>query len=142
LKRKADSISASQVAARDRVPIILTDGNRVVFDMTGLKKYALASSEIISEELVKSTNSNRLSGSDRFETNKIVIKEFYKNSNEFYISKGLKLKGAFAASTKAKSDPVVIVESGSNKRFLSSADKLTVFGGINQNVRKQSIKQS
>ncbi len=61
------------------------------FDTTGLKSYALGSSEIISDELVKSTNSIRLGGTDRFETNKIVIQEFYKNSKEFYLSKGLQL---------------------------------------------------
>ncbi len=64
------------------------------FDTTGLKSYALGSSEIISDELVKSTNSIRLGGTDRFETNKIVIQEFYKNSKEFYLSKGLQLTDA------------------------------------------------
>ncbi len=72
------------------------------FDTTGLKSYALGSSEIISDELVKSTNSIRLGGTDRFETNKIVIQEFYKNSKEFYLSKGLQLTDALAASTIAK----------------------------------------
>lgn len=99
---EADAISASPVAARDGVPIILTDGNSVGFDTTGLKSYALGSSEIISDELVKNTNSIRLGGTDRFETNKIVIQEFYKNSKEFYLSKGLQLTDALAASTIAK----------------------------------------
>ncbi len=72
------------------------------FDTTGLKSYALGSSEIISDELVKSTNSIRLGGTDRFETNKIVIQEFYKNSKEFYLSKGLQLTDALVASTIAK----------------------------------------
>ncbi|VHS81468.1 cell surface protein [Clostridioides difficile] len=139
---EADAISASPVAARDGVPIILTDGNSVGFDTTGLKSYALGSSEIISDELVKSTNSIRLGGTDRFETNKIVIQEFYKNSKEFYLSKGLQLTDALVASTIAKNAPVVLVENGSNKSILSGADKLTVLGGINQNVIKQCINQA
>ncbi len=46
------------------------------FDVKNVQSYCIGSEEIMSNSLVKNTNSVRIEGTDRFETNKNVIDYF------------------------------------------------------------------
>ncbi|RDY23112.1 cell wall-binding repeat-containing protein [Romboutsia maritimum] len=138
-KGEADAMSGSAVAARDGVPIILTDGYSADNLAKNAKIYALGEKNVISENLVKEKNAIRIGGKDRFETNKKVIKEFYTSSRELYLSKGYKLVDALTVSSLAKDKPVVLVNNGSDKSILKNATKLIALGGVDETTIQQCI---
>ncbi|MCI9977279.1 cell wall-binding repeat-containing protein [Clostridioides difficile] len=139
---EADAMSVSSVAARDGVPVILTDGKSVPFKVDGAQCYSLGSEEIMSNELVSKTNSVRIAGKDRFETNKKVIQRFYKGTKKFYVSQGYKLVDAVAGAPLAKDKPIVLVNDGSDKSVLRGADEVTSLGGIDKKVVEQCISSA
>lgn len=135
-------MSVSSVAARDGVPVILTDGKSIPFKVDGVQCYSLGSEEIMSNELVSKTNSVRIAGKDRFETNKKVIQRFYKGTKKFYVSQGYKLVDAVAGSPLAKDKPIVLVNDGSDKSVLRGADEVTSLGGMDKKVADQCISSA
>ncbi|HBE9271453.1 cell wall-binding repeat-containing protein [Clostridioides difficile] len=136
---EADAMSVSSVAARDGVPVILTDGKSIPFKVDGVQCYSLGSEEIMSNELVSKANSIRIAGKDRFETNKKVIQKFYRGANKFYISQGYKLVDAVAGSPLAKNRPIVLVDDRSDKSILKGAVEVTSLGGMDKKVIEQCI---
>lgn len=136
---EADAMSVSSVAARDGVPVILTDGKNIPFKVDDVQCYSLGSEEIMSSELVSKTNSVRIAGKDRFETNKKVIQRFYKGIKKFYVSQGYKLVDAVAGSPLAKDKPIVLVNDGSDKSVLRGADEVTSLGGMDKKVVDQCV---
>lgn len=138
-KGEADAMSVASVAVRDKAPIILTDGKNVSYNTTGLKSYAIGGTATMSNELVNNTNSKRIGGADRFDTNKKIIQEFYGNVSEFYISKAYNLVDALTGSTLAKETPIVLVEKGSDKSIIKEATKITALGGIDSKIIKEII---
>ncbi|MDB0439163.1 cell wall-binding protein [Clostridioides difficile] len=139
---EADAMSVSSVAARDGVPVILTDGKSIPFKVDNVQCYSLGSEEIMSNELVSKTNSVRIAGKDRFETNKKVIQRFYKGTKKFYVSQGYKLVDAVAGSSLAKDKPIVLVNDGSDKSVLRGADEVTSLGGMDKKVVDQCISSA
>lgn len=139
---EADAMSVSSVAARDGVPVILTDGKSIPFKVSGVQCYSLGSEEIMSNELVSKTNSVRIAGKDRFETNKKVIQRFYKGTKKFYVSQGYKLVDAVAGSPLAKDKPIVLVNDGSDKSVLRGADEVTSLGGIDKKIVEQCVSSA
>ncbi|EGT5080370.1 TPA: cell wall-binding repeat-containing protein [Clostridioides difficile] len=139
---EADAMSVSSVAARDGVPVILTDGKSIPFKVDGVQCYSIGSEEIMSNDLVSKTNSIRIAGKDRFETNKKVIQKFYRGANRFYISQGYKLVDAVAGSPLAKSKPIVLVNDGSDNNILRGANEVTSLGGMDKNVIEQCINSA
>ncbi|MCC0691568.1 cell wall-binding repeat-containing protein [Clostridioides sp. ZZV14-6387] len=139
---EADAMSVSSVAARDGVPVILTDGKSIPFKVDGVQCYSLGSEEIMSNELVNKTNSVRIAGKDRFETNKKVIQRFYKGTKKFYVSQGYKLVDAVAGSPLSKEKPIVLVNDGSDKNILKGADELTSLGGMDNKVVEQCLSSA
>ena len=138
-KGEADAMSASAVAARDGVPILLTNGSSINKVKDNVKIYALGERSVISESLVKENNAIRLGGEDRFATNKKIVQEFYNNSKEYYLSKGYQLVDALTVSPLAKDRPVVLVNDGSDKSILKNANKLIALGGVDENTIQQSM---
>lgn len=136
-KGEADAMSVAAISARDISPIILTDGKSTNIETKGKKVYAVGGLGVISEELVKNVKAKRLSGKDRFETNKAIIKEFYSNPKEFYVTKGYKLVDALTLSSLAQNRPVVLVEDGSDKSVLSKATKIINVGGVDYKIIQQ-----
>lgn len=139
---EADAMSVSSVATRDGSPIILTDGKSVPFDVKSIQSYCIGSEEIMSSAIVKNTNSVRIEGTDRFETNKKVIDYFYKNSDEFYVSDGYQLVDAIAAAPLTKEFPMVLVNEGSRKVVLEGAKHITSIGELSDKVIEQCISAS
>lgn len=140
-KGEADAMSVSSVASRDKAPIILTDGNSIPFKANNIKTYVLGANSVMSDNIVNKTNATRLGGIDRFATNKLVIKEFYPNSNEFYISKGYILVDALTVSPLAKNYPVVLAHNGSDKSLVKNATKLIQVGGMDESIINECISE-
>lgn len=138
-KGEADAMSVAPVSARDKSPIILTDGKDIPFDSTKVNTYAIGGASTISQELVDKTQSARLAGNDRFETNKKVIEHFYRKPTEFFLTKGYGLVDALTVSPLAKEKPVVLVHNNSDKSILKDAVKFTVIGGIDKKTIQQAV---
>lgn len=138
-KGEADTISAAPVSVRDIAPIVLTDGKSIPFSTSNVKTYAVGGSISMSTSLVNKTNAKRLGGSDRYDTNKKVIKEFYPDASEFYLSDGYDLVNALTGSTIAKENPIVLVSESSDKSILAGADKITRLGSISDSVYNKCV---
>nr|UWI48575.1 cell wall-binding repeat-containing protein [Clostridioides difficile] len=138
-KGEPDAMSAASVAVRDKAPIVLTDGKSVPFNTTGIESYAIGGTSSMSDNLVNDTNSTRLGGVDRYDTNKKIINKFYNGIKEFYIASGTDLVYALVGSTMAKNTPIVLVNDNSNKTVLKGATKITAIGNLNNNAIEQSL---
>lgn len=141
-KGEADAMSISPVAVRDDSPIILTNGNSIPFNAKNIESYVIGGTSTMSEKLVQDTNSTRLGGVDRFDTNKKIVKKFYPNAKEFHITKGWSLVDALITSPIAKDSPTILVDNYSDKTILNGATKITAVGDIGQANIDQSIHAS
>ncbi|MDU4520144.1 MAG: cell wall-binding protein Cwp26 [Clostridioides difficile] len=119
-KGEPDAMSAAPVAVRDKAAIVLTDGKSVPFN-------------------TKDTNSTRLGGTDRYDTNKKIINKFYSGVKEFYIASGTDLVYALVGSTVAKNNAIVLVDNDSNKSVLKSTTKLTAIGNLSDSILQQCL---
>ncbi|HBG5740435.1 TPA: cell wall-binding repeat-containing protein, partial [Clostridioides difficile] len=136
-KGEPDAISIASVAARDKVAIILTDGKSIPFSTNEVKSYAIGGTSTMNDTLVKNTNSTRLGGSDRFDTNKKIINQFYNGIKEFYIAGSRNLTNALLASSLKS--PVVLVDNNSNKSILKNATKITTVGDITEELLEECL---
>ncbi|MDR0880368.1 MAG: cell wall-binding repeat-containing protein [Clostridioides sp.] len=134
---EADAMSVSSVAAREKSPIILTDGKTTTYSTSGKEAYIIGGTTSMSNTVAK--KAIRLSGKDRFETNKKIIGKFYANSKEFYLSKAYVLVDALTGSSIAKQKPIVLVDDRSDKSVIKNAVKLTALGGIDEDVIAQCL---
>lgn len=136
---EADAMSIAAIAGRKNMPIILSNSNEIgkaTYDW--LKNQNLKNSYIIGGETALSNNvlnqintitsedirNNRLGGSNRYETNAIVINKF-KDSNldKLYLSKGLTLVDALSPGPVAADNNGVIILCNNN---LSESQKATL----------------
>ncbi|CZT61176.1 Putative cell wall binding repeat 2 [Clostridioides difficile] len=88
----------------------------------------------MNDKIVKDTNSTRLGGTDRYDTNKKIINKFYSGVKEFYIASGTDLVYALVGSTVAKNNAIVLVDNDSNKSVLKSTIKLTAIGNLSDSI--------
>ncbi|WP_024621337.1 cell wall-binding repeat-containing protein [Metaclostridioides mangenotii] len=138
-KGEPDAMSISPIAARDGAPIILTDGKTTTFDAKNIESYVIGGSYSMSDSLVSSTKSTRIGGTDRFDTNKKIISQFYNSTGEFYITKSDVLVDALTGSTIAKETPIVLVNTMSDKTILNGATKLTSLGSLDKVTTQRCI---
>ena len=128
-KGEADAMSVAAVAARDKAPILLTNGNSTnQKKISGVNYYAIGGEVVVSNSLVSKFGAVRLSGSDRYKTNKEVVEKFYNNSNKLYYAKGNPLVDALTVSLLAKDNGVVLVSKNSDKSILKDKDIVQVGG--------------
>ena len=146
-KGEADAMSVASVAARDKAPIILTDGKT----MDGINKdayhYIVGGEDIISDEIYNYIRDNvndekydLLFGSDRYDTNRVVLETFYKDSTKLYFTTGNKLVDALTVSPLAKNNGVVLVGKGSNKNFMKDRATLVEVGKVPKDVIDEIFK--
>lgn len=146
-KGEADAMSVASVAARDKAPIILTDGKT----MDGINKdayhYIVGGEDIISDEIynyimdnVNDEKYDLLFGSDRYDTNRVVLETFYKDSTKLYFTTGDKLVDALTVSPLAKNNGVVLVGKGSNKNFMKDRATLVEVGKVPKDVIDEIFK--
>lgn len=138
-KGEPDAMSIASVAVRDKAPIVLTDGKSVPFNTTGIESYIIGGTSSMSDNLVNDTNSIRLGGVDRYDTNKKIINKFYNGAKEFYIASGTDLVYALVGSTAAKNTPTVLVDDNSNKTVLKNVTKITAIGNLSDSVLQQCL---
>lgn len=145
VKGEADAMSISSVAARDSAPVILTNGKSITSEAKKIvnsipNKYAIGLQGVMDENLVESVDATRIGGSNRFETNKKIIKAFYKNVSSYHLSKSDQLVDALAASPMTKYSPIVLVNKNSDKSILKGATKMTALGGIDKETIEKCKK--
>ncbi|MCC0670427.1 cell wall-binding repeat-containing protein [Clostridioides sp. ES-S-0145-01] len=138
-KGEPDAMSAAPVAVRDKAAIVLTDGKSVSFNTTGVESYVIGGTSSMNDKLVNDTNSTRLGGTDRYDTNKKIINKFYSGVKEFYIASGNDFVYALVGSTIAKNNAIVLVDNDSNKSVLKSTTKLTAIGNLSDSILQQCL---
>lgn len=136
-----DSISIASVAARDGMPVILTNGKNVPFSTSGVKTYAIGGTSVISESLISSTNAERLGGKNRYETNTKIINKFYSGVKNFYVADGFDLTNGLIGCTISKNAPLVLVSKGSDKSILSGAQKIGKIGNLSTSIYEECLRQ-
>ncbi|MCC0740365.1 cell wall-binding repeat-containing protein [Clostridioides sp. ZZV14-5902] len=148
-KDEADAVSVASVAYRDGAPILLTKDIASAeedtdldpwFGVSPVPVYAVGGKSTLSDYIVSRYRATRIDGSDRYETNKNVIKKFYNETKEFYVASGDDLVYALVASPMAKNAPVVLVSDKSDKSILNNANKVTAIGINDKNVIEQCLE--
>ena len=133
-KGEADAMSVASVAARDKAPIILTNGTSSnQTKKSGVKYFVVGGEAVVSNSLVNKFGAVRLSGSDRYKTNRAVVQKFYPNPGKLYYTKGNPLVDALTVSSLAKNDGVVLVSPKSDNSILKDKNTVQV-GGMNFTV--------
>ena len=133
-KGEADAMSVASVAARDKAPIILTNGTSSnQSKKSGVKYYVVGGSAVVSNSLVNKFGAIRLSGSNRYATNRAGVSKFYANSGKLYYTKGDLLVDALTVSSLAKNNGVVLVSAKSDNSILKDKEVVQV-GGMNFTV--------
>ena len=133
-KGEADAMSVASVAARDKAPIILTNGTSSTQNKkSGVKYFVVGGEAVVSKSLVNKFGAVRLSGSDRYKTNRAVVQKFYPNPGKLYYTKGNPLVDALTVSSLAKNDGVVLVSPKSDNSILKDKNTVQV-GGMNFTV--------
>ena len=133
-KGEADAMSVASVAARDKAPIILTNGTSSTQNKkSGVKYFVVGGEAVVSNSLVNKFGAVRLSGSDRYKTNRAVVQKFYPNPDKLYYTKGNPLVDALTVSSLAKNDGVVLVSPKSDNSILKDKNTVQV-GGMNFTV--------
>ncbi len=134
-KGEADAMSVAAVAARDKAPILLTNGNSTNQQKrSGVSYYVVGGEAVVSSSLVNKFGAVRLSGSNRYRTNKVVVERFYSSSDKLYFTKGDKLVDALTVSSLAKGNGVVFVSNSSDKSILKSKSTLVQVGGMSESI--------
>ena len=133
-KGEADAMSVASVAARDKAPILLTnEKTSKQGKKSGVTYYVIGGKSVVSSGLASKFGATRLSGKDRYQTNRAVVKKFYSKSKKLYYTKGNPLVDALTVSSLAKNNGVVLVSKNSDNSILKGKDIVQV-GGINFNV--------
>ncbi|MER0285171.1 cell wall-binding repeat-containing protein [Clostridioides difficile] len=138
-KGEPDAMSIASVAVRDKAPIVLTDGKSVPFNTTGVESYVIGGISSMNDKLVNNTNSTRLGGVDRYDTNNKIVNKFYSGAKEFYIASGTDLVYALVGSTIAKNNPIILIDTNSDKNILEGSSKITAIGIENNSIIQQCI---
>lgn len=126
---EADAMSASAVAAREVAPIILTNGKTSNYaKKSGVEYYAVGGKAVLDDKIVSKYDAERFGGDDRYETNRLIINEFYKYSSKYYFTKGEPLVDALTVSLHAKDNGVVLVSKKSDNSILKGKDIVQVGG--------------
>lgn len=134
-KGEADAMSAASIAARDKAPIILTNGNsNPVSKKSGVKYYVVGGNTVMSNSIQTSFGAERLSGSNRYTTNKVIVKKFYPNTDKLYFAKGDGLVDALAVSPLAKNNGLALVSENSDKSIFFGKENLVQVGGMNRSI--------
>lgn len=151
IKGEADAMSVASVAAREKAPIILTNGKTISDVKKNAYHYVIGGEKIMSNEIDKYLDANldkvngaaiyeSISGEDRYDTNDRIMREFYSKSNKLYFTEGTKLVDALTVAPLAKNDGVVFVSEKSDKEFLKDRSTLVQVGGVKDSIIKEIFK--
>ncbi|NEU06219.1 cell wall-binding repeat-containing protein [Clostridium sp. ATCC 25772] len=136
-----DALSIAAIAANKNMPILLTDKSSLndsvksfIKDKGFTKSYVVGGTTVISDELIKQLpNATRISGNDRYETNKNVISTF-SNSIDFskvYIAVGNNYPDALSVAPLAAKDGNIVILSDT-----SNTTNNTIINALGSNYNK------
>lgn len=128
-KGEADAMSVSSVAAKYGAPILLTNGKTSKhLKKANVRYFVIGGKAVVSRALEDRYDADRISGVDRYSTNRKIIDEFYYDSKKVYFAKGDTLVDALAVSALAKEDGVVLVSKKANHKKLEGKKAIQVGG--------------
>lgn len=132
---QADAMSIAPVSARDVSPIILTKPNSKSIDSIKNVDYSVIGGEAaVSNSIQESTNSDRIGGKNRYETNRMVLDKFYKDRKSISFCNGETLVDALSGSYFAKDEGIVLVNRTENLNLLENINT-TQLGGLPMDIR-------
>ena len=134
-----DALSGNYLAFRKKAPMLLTNQYEVDNTAEYIKNsiepngtvYILGQTSAVPaslEQKLQGINIKRIGGSDRFETNLLILKEARVHGEELIVCSGLNFPDAVSASAANK--PILLADdklSASQKNYLSTIDPLKVY---------------
>ncbi|WP_300530075.1 cell wall-binding repeat-containing protein [Peptacetobacter sp.] len=140
-KGEADAMSVASVSARDKTPIILTNGKEApTYKKNGVIYYVVGGNAVMSDSLQYDFDAERLSGSNRYTTNKAIFERFYNDTNKIYFAKGDLLIDALAVSPLSKNNGLILVGNNSDKTTIYGKEHLIQVGGMSRIIVDQVIE--
>lgn len=132
---QADAMSIAPVSARDVSPIILTKPNSESIDSVKNVEYSIiGGKDVVSNSIQESTNSDRIGGKNRYETNRMVLDKFYKDRKSISFCNGETLVDALSGLYFAKDEGIVLVNRTENLNLLENINT-TQLGGLPMDIR-------
>lgn len=132
---QADAMSIAPVSARDVSPIILTKPNSESIDSVKNVEYnIIGGKDVVSNSIQESTNSDRIGGKNRYETNRMVLDKFYKNRKSVSFCNGETLVDALSGAYFAKDEGILLVNRTENLNLLENINT-TQLGGLPMDIR-------
>ena len=124
-----DAMSISSVAAKEKSPIILTKKDSSKADKKkGVEYTAIGGTSVISNSLVSKYSAKRIGGETRYETNRMVLNEYYPNSRVRYFTNGETLVDALSAASISKNNGITFINRHKNHDLLEYIDTVQVGG--------------
>ena len=148
VKGEADVVVASPVSYREKSPIILTNGSSLNDNLKEIaneatNRFVVGGTDVVKESVKNSIKtSERISGSDRFATNKKMVDKFYSNPKEFNIVDTSDYAIATVASSISTETPIALVDYRKDPIVLKNAEKMTAIGSISDNTISKAIGYS
>ena len=138
---EADAVSIASAAIKNKMPVIVTDGKKLSYNLDSVKTYAIGGNVVISDSLLNKTNAIRLGGRNRFETNKKVINEFYPGCTRFTILESDWIHRSLAVQAITADQPIVLASVKSDKSVLNGADELlfVYFEDLHPNIESSCL---
>lgn len=145
----ADALSVSSLATEKNIPIVLTESKGLSSDVkTELKNWKIKEATVVggvnsvSENVVKELEgitTNRIAGSNRYQTSVLVAKQAYPKANKIFVASGENPADALSvgAITGKEKSPLVLVSKNNIDNSLLSFVKdnkvsnIILFGGEN-----------
>ena len=132
---QADAMSIAPVSARDVSPIILTKPNSKSIDSIKNVDYSVIGGEAaVSNSIQESTNSDRIGGKNRYETNRMVLDKFYKDRKSISFCNGETLVDALSGAYFAKDEGILLVNRTENLNLVENINT-TQLGGLPMDIR-------
>ncbi|MFD3158454.1 cell wall-binding repeat-containing protein [Haloimpatiens sp. FM7330] len=143
-----DALSVGPVSGRDMIPIVLVQKNRIPTEVTNYlrgksitKSYIVGGTGVISSNVMNGfPNSERIYGSDRYETNYKILQKFWGNSSmpTAYAASGKQFPDALSGAAAAAKQglPIVLIGESINNNIsnflitkMGSNYRINVLGG-------------
>ncbi len=150
IKGEADAMSVAAVSAREKAPIILTNGKTISDVKKDAYHYVIGGPEIISYEIdiyldehLDKVNGeaifDTIGAENRYGTNDMILRKFYPRTSKLYFTEGTKLVDALTVAPLAKNDGVAFVSEKSDKEFLKDKTTLVQVGGVKDSIIKEIL---
>lgn len=136
---QADAMSISAVSAKYKKPIILTNNKNIEGIKENVSYTIIGGDAVVSTDIENkisnesNTKAKRIAGDNRYETNKKVIKKFYKDSEKVAFANGKTLVDALSGAYFAKDMGIVLVDNTHNHDMLKYKDTIQI-GGMNFDI--------